>query len=389
MPKINLLYVITKLELGGAQKQLLSLITLLDRRGYNVFLFTEKNGLLVHKALSIDGLVVGRSKWLERPINPLKDFFALIEICRFVKKNKIKLVHTHSSKAGILGRWAAELAGAETIIHTVHGWSFNDYQPWLRKKFFVWLERLTARFTDRFIVVSRCDKQRGLTNRIGTEDKYKLIPYGIDYTEFSGVQGQGIRSELGIGSQDLVIGMIACFKPQKCPQDFIKLAHLVNQTMPNVKYVLVGDGILRKQIERLILKFSLQKQVILTGWRSDIAKILSAIDVFVLTSLWEGLPVTVLEAMAASRPVVASNTGGIAEVIKEGENGFLTLCRDINNMSERLIALLKNEALRKQISQNTKNSLGFDFSIENMVRNTQVLYENLIEKTGKDTIRKE
>lgn len=382
MRKINLLYVITKLELGGAQKQLLSLIRHLNKERFSPFLFTARDGLLLAEALSIDGLKVKQSRFLERPISPLKDFLALIEIYWFIKRNNIEIVHTHSSKTGILGRFAAKLAKVKIILHTVHGWSYNDYQLGLIRRFFIWLERLTAQFTDKLIAVSQYDKQKGLDNHIGNENKYILIRYGIEYTEF-GRKDRNIKEELGINTTDLVVGMVSCFKPQKSPQDFIKLANLVNQILPDVKFILVGDGILRKRIEKLINQFNLQQQVILTGWRRDISWILSAIDVFALTSLWEGLPICVLEAMASYKPVVITNTGGVAEVIVESETGFLVSPRDMKNMSKIVIILLKDENLRRQIGQNAKDSLGFEFSLKNSVRNSQDLYENLI-KTRMD-----
>ncbi len=343
--------------------------------------------MLLAEALSIRGLEVKRSKFLERSINPIKDFLALIEIYAFIKKNKIEIVHTYSSKAGILGRCAARLAkvnpcavcseGVKVILHTVHGWSFNNCQLGLWQWFFIWLEKLMAKFTDKLIVVSNYDKQKGLNNHIGTEEQYSLIHYGIEYAEFC-VEYQGVREELGINSSDLVVGMVSCFKPQKSPEDFIRLANLVNQILPNVKFLLIGDGILRKKIERLIYKFNLQKQVIHTGWRRDISRMLSAVDVFVLTSLWEGLPICVLEAMVKAIPVIATHTGGINEIICEGKTGFLVPCRDMQEMSKKLIILLKDKNLRRQIGINAKNSLGSSFSLENMTKDTQGLYEDLI-----------
>jgi len=377
MKKINLLYVITKLELGGAQKQLLNLLNHLDKEKFVPFLFCAQDGLLLQDALSITGLAIKRSKFLERKINPLKDLLALFEIYRFIKKNNIQLVHTHSSKAGILGRLAARLAGVRVIVHAVHGWGFNDFQPAVLRKWFIFLEKFCARFSNRLIVVSYHDKQKGLDNRIGQESQYHIIRYGIDYLEFS-LKDQNIRKELGLNANDLVVGMISCFKPQKCPQDFIKLAFLVNQVLPEVKFLLVGDGILRKRVRELINKFSLESNVILTGWRRDISRILSAIDVFVLTSLWEGLPITVLEAMIASKPVVVTQTGGVSEVIIEGKTGFLVGPGDINNMSRKLAILLRNENLRRQIGENAKDNLGPNFRSENMIKNSQDLYDNLI-----------
>jgi glycosyltransferase involved in cell wall biosynthesis len=377
MPKINLLYVITKLELGGAQKHLLDLITHLDKKRYNVFLFTACKGLLIPDALSIEGLTLKCSRFLERPINPLKDVLALIEIYRFIKRNKIDIVHTHSSKAGILGRLAARLAKTRLILHTVHGWSFNNHQSFFCRNFYICLERFCAQFTDKLIVVSRHDKQKGLENHIGDEDRYILIRYGINSLEFN-LKDQNIRKELGIDTNDLVVGMVSCLKPQKSPQDFIRLANLTHQVLPNVKFLLVGDGILRKTIEKLIYKFNLKTEVILTGWRQDIPRILSIIDVFVLTSLWEGLPVAVLEAMAASLPVVATHTGGIAELVSEAKTGFLVKPRSITEMAEKISSLLRDGKSRKQIGQNARNSLSSDFSIPNIVKYTDNLYWDLL-----------
>ncbi len=376
MPKINILYLITKLELGGAQKQLLSLISGLDKERYRVFLFTAKKGPLLSDAYSIDGLTLKRSNWLERPINPFKDILAFCEIYAFIKKNNIQIVHTHSSKAGILGRLSAGLAKVKFICHTVHGWSFNDFQPFFLRKILILLERLSARFTDKLIVVSYRDKQKGLANRIGDPDKFQLIRYGIDYSGFT-LRSRDIRKELGIDTEDLTVGMVSCFKPQKAPQDFIRLAFLVKQSMPSVKFILVGDGVLRGRIQALINKFNLQRNVILTGWRRDIHRILSAIDVFALTSLWEGLPITVLEAVASSIPVIATNTGGIEEIIIDGKTGFLVLPHDIQGMSEKLILLLKDADLRRQIARNAKNNLNGDFALTNMVKNYQDLYKSL------------
>ncbi|MFA5411259.1 MAG: glycosyltransferase family 4 protein [Candidatus Omnitrophota bacterium] len=377
MQKLNLLYVITKLELGGAQKQLLSLISSLDKERFNLFLFTAKEGMLIPDALSVKGLNLKSSRYLERPINFLKDFLALIEIYRFIKKNNIAIVHTHSSKAGILGRIAARLAGVKSIIHTVHGWPFNDYQQALFRRLFILMERLAGKFTSRLIVVSCHDRQKGLKERIGREDKYSLIRYGIDKREFS-VTNQGIREKFGISSQDLIVTNISCFKPQKSPLDFIKLAYLVNQALPGVKFLLVGDGALRKKIENLVLRLNLQNKVILTGWRRDIPEILSVTDVLALTSLWEGLPIVVLEAMAAGCPAVVTATGGVEEAVIDGKTGFMVAPGDIREMSEKLLLLLKDAPLRKITGQNARFSLDSDFRLEKMLENNRNLYENLL-----------
>lgn len=377
MRRVKLLYVITKLELGGAQKQLLGLIGCLDKQKFTPFLFTAKNGLLLPQALSITGLTVKRSSFLESSINPLKDFLALVELYFFIKKNKIEIVHTHSSKAGILGRIAAKLAAVKVIVHTVHGWSFNDYQRAILRKIYISFEKLTAKFSDAIIVVSSFDKQKGLRNNIGVEKKYTLIRYGLDRKNFS-VKENNVREELGITQEDLVVTNISCLKPQKSPLDFVRLAHLISKEFPNIKFLLVGDGVLRKQIEKLILKLGLQNKIILTGWRRDIPEILSISDCLVLTSLWEGLPIVVLEAMAAARPAIATNTGGVKEVVIEDKTGFLVNRRDMERMSEKVVTLLKDEALKKELGEAARRSLGFEFDFENVLKKNQSLYDKLI-----------
>ena len=382
MPKINLLYVITKLELGGAQRQLLSLISNLDKKKYNIFLFTAQEGLLIQEASSIAGLILKKSKFLERLINPLKDVLALIELYGFIKKNRIQIVHTHSSKAGILGRLAAKFAKTPIIIHTVHGWSFNDYQPVNINYFYVFLEKICATFTSKIIVVSRFDQDRGLENLIGRKDQYVLIRYGLDTRAFkeSGKRNAA-RKFLGLSDADLVVGMVACFKPQKAPLDFIELASLIKRDFPDTKFVLVGDGGLRKRIATRIKQLNLEGQVILTGWHNDIALILSGLDVFVLTSLWEGLPIVVLEAMAAGVALVATDTGGIGEVVINGKTGYLVAPHDLLSMQNRLGELLSRAQKRNEFVRQARETLDSqEFLLSSMVKNTAELYSSLWER---------
>jgi len=379
MYPVNILYVITKLELGGAQTQLLSLIRHLDKTRFRPFLFTAREGVLTGEASCVSGLTLKKSRCLERPINPFLDFLALIELCLFIKKNNIGILHTHSSKAGILGRLAARLTGVKIVVHTVHGWSFNDYQACWRRGFFVWLERLAAGFSTKIIVVSRYDRDHGLINGISSPDKYIIIRYGIDQAEFS-ASAQGLRSALGIRSSDLVVGMVACLKKQKSPQDFVRLASLIAASASGVKFLLAGDGVLRKQLLKLIKKLHLENKIVLLGWRRDIPEVLSLLDVFVLTSLWEGLPISVLEAMASSKAIVATDTGGIREVILERDTGFLVGRSDVGRMAQRVNLLLESAELRISLGRRARKSLGADFSIETMVKSTEGLYAVLMEK---------
>ncbi|MFA4984799.1 MAG: glycosyltransferase family 4 protein [Candidatus Omnitrophota bacterium] len=382
MQRIKLLLVITKLELGGAQKQLLSLISELDKGAFEIFLFTAQEGLLLPEAESLKGIRVKKSRYLERAINPFKDIAAFFEIRRFIKENNIDIVHTHSSKAGIVGRLAARAAGIENIVHTVHGWSFNDYQPPALKNIFVLLERITAGFTRRIIVVCHSDKRRGLTRHIGEEGKYSLIPYAIRHDDFKG-RNEKAREALGLAAGDLAVGMVACLKPQKSPQDFMKLACLSRGKAAGIKFVLVGDGALRDDVKRLIASSNLENNVILTGWRRDIARLLSALDVFVLTSRWEGLPVAVLEAMAASLPLLISDTGGIREIVRNGQEGFLFASGDVKEAHAKLGLLLEDESLRRRMGEAASRRVREGFYLAPMVNRHATLYSELLrQQTG-------
>lgn len=376
MQRLNLLFVITKLELGGAQKQLLELIRHLDQARFTPFLFTASTGLLLPEAQAIKGLTLKKSRCLERSINPLKDLCAFIEIYRFIKKNRITAIHTHSSKAGILGRLAGRMAGVKVIVHTVHGWSFNSFQPCWRRLLFVRLERFAARFTTMLVVVCLHDLDKGLAHGIAGASRYRLIRYGIRRQDFT-LQRGSLRQELGIAEGVPLVGMVACLKPQKAPQDFIRLAWLTLRTVPSAHFVLIGDGVLRARLQRQIARRGLGGRVTLCGWRTDMPRILADFDVFVLTSLWEGLPVAALEAMACGKPVLATRTGGIEEVVVEGKAGYLVDPGDTEALAMRLASVLGDESLRTRLGQYARLCLREEFDTSYMAGRTQALYEEL------------
>jgi glycosyltransferase involved in cell wall biosynthesis len=377
--KINILYVITKLELGGAQKQLLSIVRHLDKEKFNPYLITASHGLLVEEASRIEGLTLIRCGFLERPIHPLKDILAFFFIYGFIKNNGIDVVHTHSSKAGILGRLAARVAGARLIIHTVHGWSFHNYQARPFYYLYLLLERLCASFSSAIIVVSRFDQKLAESLSIGRREQYRLIRYAVESARSrpAGCPGK-LNGEFCLSGDGPFVGMVSCFKPQKAPVDFIKLAGALKDDFPDVRFILVGDGILRDKVVSLVNKLGLKGRVILTGWRRDVPEILSCLDVFVLTSLWEGLPIVVLEALAAGVPVLATDTGGIREIVSEGVNGYLVKPHDIYGMQKRLRELLSRPSLRAELSCSAgRYAEAGEYTSDTMLDKTVRLYSDL------------
>ncbi|GAH03767.1 unnamed protein product, partial [marine sediment metagenome] len=215
--KLNILHIITKLELGGAQKSTLHIIDLLNKDRYNLSLISSNAGILIPEARSIPQIDLSLLSILKRAVDPVKDFFALVSLIKLIKRKKFDIVHTHSSKAGILGRWAAKLAGVPVVLHSVHGWGFHHRQNPLTRRLFIYLERITAKITNRLIAVSQSDIKGGLNARIGTEDKYTLLRYGISLQKFIGCQAdiKKKKEELGIKTDSPIVGMVACFKPQK------------------------------------------------------------------------------------------------------------------------------------------------------------------------------
>jgi glycosyltransferase involved in cell wall biosynthesis len=288
------------------------------------------------------------------------------------------IVHTHSSKAGILGRWAARLAGIRCIVHSVHGFSFNDFQPSLVRAFYIFLERITARITTCFIAVSNANREEGIVNGIFTDNNVNLIRSGIDIGSFQVRTSDRVtmRKTLGVDERVPLVAMIACFKPQKAPLDFIRVAKLVLDEIHDVQFLLVGDGVLRPAIEKLIRELEIRDKMLLAGWRRDIPAIMQSIDLLVLTSLWEGLPRVLPEAMASGIPVVATKVNGSPEAVQDGVNGYLLPPRAITLMAQKVIQLVQDPRKARAMGEKGRE-LVQAFDIWKMVKQQETLYANL------------
>ncbi len=378
MPKIKVAHIITQLELGGAQENTLYTVTHLDPQVYDCFLIAGRGGLLEEKAVSALGAKAIFVSSLVRPLNPWKDLISMFAIYRLCKKEKFDLVHTHSSKAGILGRWAAKLAGVKIIIHTFHGFGFNDFQkPWTRW-FFILAERVTAPLTAKMVFVSSENTKKALDCKIGQPRQYIVIHSGIKVPDYLPLASDNAatRKKIGLPENVPVVGMVACFKPQKAPLDFIRIAQLVKIKVPQVKFILIGDGVLRPAIEALIKKLSLENTVLLLGWREDVPALIKLMNVCVLTSLWEGLPRVILEAFVSHIPVVATPADGTKEVIKDGLTGFLVDFHDLESFAEKITVCLEDPEKSKKVIDNAASLVIGSFNIEVMVQEIGRLYES-------------
>ena len=387
MKPASVVHIITKLELGGAQQNTLFTVANLDRDRFRPYLVTNPEGILVPEARALKGVKTIFIPELVREINPLKDIRALFKIKellqRIKKDNSPLIVHTHSSKAGILGRWGAKFSGADAIVHTIHGFGFHNYQSFPLRNFLILLEKVTALITDMFITVSRANIKKGIDTGIFSRQKTTLIRSGIELGEFSSVKisQQKKKKELGIKPTVSLITMIGCLKPQKAPLDYVEVAYEVLKER-EAYFILVGDGELREEVEKKALKLSLGERFKLLGWRRDIPAILAATDIFALTSLWEGLPRVLPQAMALGIPIVATGVDGTPEAVIHNVNGFVTSPRDTRAMAKRIIYLLDHPQKAKNMGKRGKKMVG-EFDIRRMVGKQEGLYLTLLSRKGR------
>jgi len=373
---MTILYIITKLELGGAQKVCLNLAKgFMD--AHEVYVMTGPGGILNEEARSFLHSRLIINPWLKREISPLNDLKAYREIKRFLKEHAVDIVHTHSSKAGILGRWAASRARIRRIIHTIHGFPFNRYRSFAANAVYLMLERLSARVTDKLVCVTKEDIALGKEKKVGRPGQYALVRAAADLDRLMSYicDDTMFRKQWDIPRDASVITQISCLKPQKNPVDFVELARKVNEDRDKkVYFVLVGDGVLRPDVEERISLYGLEPFIRLAGWQDDVRPFLAAADVVTLTSLWEGLPITIIEAFAMKKCMVATAINGNREVIIHGENGYLYEPRDIETASCYLCALLNDPQKREKMGKMGYERILNEFSVEKMISDTKILY---------------
>jgi len=376
--ELHVLYIITKLELGGAQKVCLALKNGLDESGHTSLLISGTKGKMVSNVKQSSHVYLlesfTREVSLLAPWRELKNFFTLISHIRKLKKKFPNLiVHTHSTKAGLVGRWAAFFARVKRRVHTVHGYAFHTNQNWFVWSAIYFLELLTSFVTTHFVCVSSQDVKTGIKLFPRFAKKHSIIRAAVDWKQF--YKPARVANAFPEKTEPFVFGTVACFKKQKNMFDLLEAFKAVWKKRPHTRLEIIGDGILRPQIEAWIQKYNLEKHIVLHGWQEKVAPLMLHWHAFVLSSLWEGLPCAIVEARLLKLPVLSYNTGGIHDVIVSGENGFLYKQGDTQSLASGMFSIMENEKLFCKL-QNFQEDLS-DFNNRQMVAQHIELYQKL------------
>lgn len=381
---IHVIYVLTKLELGGAQKVCLALMDGCKDHDITCSLISGNEGVLREQALRFGSVFLledfKREVGLRLLLKECRAFGEMVKIMRKIKREHPSVVvHTHSTKAGFFGRWAAFFAGIKPRVHTIHGFGFHNNQ-----NVFVWLityilELITVPITSHFVCVSHQDAKTGISLFPWFGKKYSVIRAAVDFGQFYTEKSIRICVE-DHPKQPFTIGTVSCFKEQKNLFDLLQAFLLVHSSCRadgiHVKLAIIGDGHLRPAIEQWIAAHHLNQDITLLGWQQNVAPFLRTWDIFAMSSLWEGLPCAIVEARLCKLPVVCYNVGGIAEVVFDQKNGFLIEPHNWQLLAQKIESLIRNKQLLASQSLFEDNLNAFD--TQTMVAMHAQLYAQLL-----------
>lgn len=366
--------------LSGVQIMMLGLLKSLDPSEYDIYVISKPGGALVEevKAQGYHHIPV---KSFRRNLSPL-DILSFFRLLMIFKKEKFDIVHTHSSKPGFLGRIAARVAGVKKIIHTVHGFPFHQHQPVFARFLYRTLERIAAHFCDKIVVVNNFEREAAVDSKLINKDKIVTIYNGIEipsgikprfypqkknWEEVFRLFGRDIR-------KNFLIGSTARFTAAKNIKNLIKIAVRACNAESRLVFAFIGDGELFSECKAIVEENGLTDRIILPGWQDNVKEWLDIMDVFILYSLWEGLSIAILEAMAFGLPIIASDIKGNNELITNN-NGKLIDVNDHNKMVEELVALPKQNDLLTSWSKNSLLRIKEIFSYEAFVKAYHSLYQ--------------
>ena len=379
MGKIKILHLITTLEIGGAQGNTLLTVEKLPRDKYEVHLAGASGKWREKAAACADRLFV--LKHMKRAFSPFHDVLALVEVVRILKGNDYILLHTHSSKAGFIGRLAAKLCGIPAVIHTVHGLPFHDrtFSPFFRAIFLL-LEKIASHWCGFLVFVSRKNYEEALELNIAPGEKQRHIISGIEMDRFPAPGDRDeIKRKIGLDTRLPVIGTVGRIAPSSGTDLFIGASLKLLESRPDIQILIVGDGPMRDECAGLI---GGDRRFFLTGWTNDVPLFLRAIDIFVSPVRWGGVGRALTEAMACSLPVIACDADGVSEVVKDHHTGLLIPPDDEEEMAAKLVYLLENREIGVELGERAGEAVREKYSSRIMVGEIMKLYEEILSETA-------
>jgi glycosyltransferase involved in cell wall biosynthesis len=382
---MNVCHVITRLIVGGAQENTVASCIGLRARGYDVDLVigpeTGPEGSLYDRARAA-GVPIVVVDELRRAPDPVRDARACWRLRRLFGKRGYDLVHTHSGKAGFVGRLAAKLARVPIVVHTIHGPSFYDRQNPVGNWLFRWAEQIAGAWTTQFVSVADAMTEQYLAAGVGAPNRFVTIHSGMNVNAFLGARrDDALRRSLGIAETDRVVGKIARLFRLKGHEFLFEVAPQIVAAVPNAKFLLVGDGVYRERFERLVSERGLRDRFVFAGLvpPNEIPRYVALMDLLVHLSLREGLPRALPQALACGKPVVAFDVDGAREVCLDGETGFLVRVGDARGLAGAVIRLLQDTALADRMGAQGRELVKERFSEARMVQQLDDLYRRLRE----------
>jgi glycosyltransferase involved in cell wall biosynthesis len=377
-------HVITRLIVGGAQENTIaSVIGLQQKPALEADLVSGPargpEGSLERLLAPCPGRLTILPE-LVRPVDPWKDWLACRRLAELFRARRPDIVHTHSGKAGVLGRLAAARAGVPTILHTIHGPSFGPFQGALANLLFRSAERRAAKVTTHFVVVAEAMKRQYLAAGIGRPEQYTKILSGFDLDPFlAAANDLRVRAQFGLSAQDVVVGKIARLFKLKGHDDLLDIAPELLRACPRLKFLLVGDGQWRARLAQRARALGVEKHFIFAGLVAPetVPGLLGIMDIVAHLSRREGLARALPQALAAARPIVAWDCDGAREVCLDNETGFLLAPGDLAGLSERLLRLAQDAGLRRRLGQRGRQLVREQFALERMIDDLYALYLRL------------
>ncbi|MFH1791613.1 MAG: glycosyltransferase [Candidatus Omnitrophota bacterium] len=391
MNKIKVMRVIARLNVGGPAQHVVMLTEGLPRDRFDSLLvygtIGEGEGDMSYMAGERKLRTVHIPE-LMRKISPVNDFRAFLRILSIMKKERPVIVHTHTAKGGTFGRIAAIIAGVPVKVHTYHGHVFHSYFGRGVTAFFLAVERVLARYTDRIVAISDSQRDELVGNyRIGSRMKYRVIRLGFEMDRFlkcDALKGR-LRSRLGLDKDAVLIGIVGRLVPVKNHEMFIRVAGLLKNYMPAEKYnmvrfVVIGDGPLKQRIRDRAAAAGIEDRTVFAGWMKEMEEAYADLDIVCLTSKNEGTPLSLIEALASGKAVIATDAGGVRDAI--GDYGVIVPKDDDECFASRLAGLIADEGARRDMGAKGREYAAGLYSKKNLIEESERMYEELLLMKG-------